>query len=130
MRRFKPVYFIDDEAQDLEEAIRIALRKARLDPDTFRYRRKWHFHAPDEWRAKAEAAPPALVKKVRDDLDWIDATRREDERRCEAMIALLLDAMRSDVWVAAVLIEYIEADYDEDSIPGVAVARFRKECGA
>lgn len=113
MTIFRPVHFVSDQADDLEEAIRIALRKSaiELDPERFRHRRHWHFYAPREWRIKVEYAAAALVKKVRGDLKWVDAMRREDEARCERIISLLLDAMRSDVFMAASLIEQIEAHY-------------------
>lgn len=60
----------------------------------------------------------------------IEEMRREDEARCEATIARLLDAMRSDVFVAARLIEQIESEYEPGSLPREAVERFREECRA
>lgn len=140
--RFRPDHFITEDghsllsdaqhADDLEEAIRIAIRKSSLafDPDKFRYRRHWHYYAPAGWRVKVEYAPAALVAKVRADLEWVDAVQREDEARCERIISELLDAMRTDVFVAARLIEQIESEYKAGSIPRRAVVRFREECRA
>ena len=123
MRIFRPIHFISDEADDLEEAILIALRKSRDEP-----RKKWWDCAPRGWNLRY--APPTLVRQVHQSLSAIDRMRLDDEARCERVISLLLDMMRSDVWRAALLIEQIEAEYEEGTIPRHAVARYRKECRA
>lgn len=94
LARFRPDHFITDDgacvlsdaqyADDLEEALRIALRKQALDrPEVLRRRvfRSLADYAPRGWHAEVLAAPVALVRKVQADLDAIDEMRRDDEAR-------------------------------------------------
>jgi hypothetical protein len=117
----------DFEPDDLEEAIRMTLRGAR---DYGTWDCEWWDYAPRGWLAKVRNAPRELRQKVGLDLDAIDKMRREDEARCEATVVLLVDAMCADERQAALLIERIEEEYEEDTIPRQAVARYRKECAA
>jgi hypothetical protein len=113
------------EPYDLEEAVRMTLRGAR---DCGTWDCDWWDYAPRGWFSKVRNAPPELRRKVALDLNACDRMRREDWERCEAMIAFLLDVMHLDERLAAQLIERFEEEYEEDTIPRQAVARYRKEC--
>ena len=141
MRKFRRDYFIShghvlsdaQEAHDLREALMIALRKQELDRLRCLHAgalQHLSSYAPRGWFAAIISAPRELIDEVREALREIDRMWSEDEARCERQIRELLNAMRSDVWTAAALIERIEERYDADSIPGEAVARYRRECAS
>jgi hypothetical protein len=107
-------YFISDTAGDLEEAIRVAVRKRGL------HRSRAFLlasYAPPGWEEAVRDAPPSLIRKAQDDLRAADEMRREDEEQRARLVARLLNLLRNDELRGALLVYLLTITSPEWSIP-------------
>jgi hypothetical protein len=117
-------YFISDTADDLEEAIRIAMRKRDLGGSRAFL---LSTYAPPGWEQAVRNAPASVIRRAQDDLRAADEMRREDEERRARVVWKLLNLLRDDELRGALLVFILAIRSPGWSIPTRAAELYLAE---